>query len=336
MRTTCSNWALTIGLVAAAALSAVDASAADVERCQFRGVTEPAIDTDVFNDHGQVIARLTGSATPIEVAKLPEMPSAQARIVTSTPEVRGFRIGGFVSVRALGIRAKTPIEVIPSLVTLTAGVRLDGVVQVGNEIFVEKRIERDFSQTVVARANCNMLGFSDQSAMPEPLPAKARAFRFDNDKLPLFDRATATGEPSMTLTRHAAATPVLFFSVKAEGNWLRVRYDGELTILAWARKADLTALPIGELADRLSPPGHLRSVPKLDVGAGAQLLRATQTVPLRQKAALGAAVIGEVDAESEFYVVEVVSGWASVIPRSLGVVPAPNGQFWVEAKAIGL
>lgn len=336
MRNFTRRWVPPVGLVIAAWMQSGIASAADAEPCRIRGVAEPDVNTDIFDDQGQPIARLTGSVTPIEVLKLPDMPSARARIVTSIAEVRGIRIEGLASVRSLGIRAKTRIDVVPDLVALSAGVRLDGVVQVNGEIFVEKRVVRDFAQTFAARATCEMLGFGDHSELPEALPAKARAYRLDNEQLPLFDSDSKTAEPRMHLTRNADVAPVLFFAVKTKGSWVSLRYDGEISVTAWAHKQDLTALPPGELQDRLAPPVRQRSIPKLAIGQSTRLIRATQTVPLRQRASSQSVPIGQVDAEAEFYVIEVVSGWASVVPRSLAVVPAADRHFWVEAKAIGL
>ncbi len=326
----------TLLLVGAAWLQTRSAGAADAESCRLQGLAVPDIDTEIRDEAGQAIARLTGTATPLEVKALPVMPSALARIVTSTAEVRGFRIEGWASVRMLGIRAKTRIEVVPSVLALTPGVRLDAVVRVGNDLFVEKRLERDFAQTFVARADCAMLGFADASVYPDPLPPKARIYRLDNASLSLFDAATNAAKSLYTLARHASSDPVLFFAISSEGNWVSLRYDGEVTITAWAKKQDLAALPPGEVQDQLLPARRQRTPPKLAFGGSPQLLRAARSAPLRIQAAASAKPVGELESDAEFYVLEVVSGWASVLPRSLAIMPAPNRLFWVEAKAIGL
>ena len=331
-------------LVGAAWLLSRSAGATDATSCRLQGTSEPDLDSEIFDDSGQAIARLTGTATPIEVKSLPVMPSALARIATSNPDARGFRIEGLVSVRKLGIRAATRIEVVDGLVALTPGVRLDAVVRVGSELFVEKRLERDFSQTVVARAECAMLGFGDASVYPDPLPAKARIYRLDQPSLPLFEAvaksspnaAMKSAEARYTLMRHATPAPVLFFALKPEGGWGSLRYDGEVTITAWAKTSDLTPLPDGEMQDQLLPVQRRRAPPKLALGGSPQLRRAGQAVPLRTSANSSAKPIGEVEAEAEFYVIEVVSGWASVLPRSLSVMPVGNRQFWVEATALGI
>jgi hypothetical protein len=115
-----------------------------------------------------------------------------------------------------------------------------------------------------------------------------------------------------------------------------LRYDGEVSVTAWAKKSQLFALPEGEMQDQLAPTRVVRSAPKLAIAGSPPLRRASQSVPLRIAASASAPVIGEVESEAEFYVIEVVAGWASVMPRSLSVVPPPNRQFWVETKAIGL
>lgn len=323
-------------LAGAAWLLLRSASAADAASCQLRGTTEPDFDTEIRDDSGQAIARLTGAATALEVKALPVMPSVMARIVTTNAAGHGFRVEGLASVRKLGIRAQTRIEVVPSLLTLTPGVRLDAVVRVNDELYVEKRLDRDFTQTFAARVECAMLGFADMSVYPDPLPPKARIYRLENGSLPLFDAASSVANPRVTLIRHDSTAPVLFFAVKSDGNWVSLRYDGEVTIAAWAKKAELVALPVGEMQDQLLPPRRQRTPPKLALGGNPELRRAPQSAPLRIQASNSAKPIGEVEADAELYVIEVVSGWASVLPRTLAIMPAQDRQFWVEAKAIGL
>jgi hypothetical protein len=279
---------------------------------------------------------LTGAATALEVRAFPVMPDVLARIATTNADGRGFRIDGLASVRKLGIRAQSRIEVVPSLVALTPGVRLDAVVRIGNELYVEKHLDRDFAQTFAARVDCTMLGFTDTSVYPDPLPPKARIYRLDNSSLPLFDAATNDAAPRITLIRHDSAAPVLFFAVKSDGNWVSLRYDGEVTIAAWARKTDLVALPVGEMQDQLLPTRRQRTPPKLALGGSPELRRAPRSAPLRIQASGSAKPIGEVEPDTELYVIEVVSGWASVLPRTLAIMPVQNRQFWVEAKTLGL
>jgi hypothetical protein len=35
-------------------------------------------------------------------------------------------------------------------------------------------------------------------------------------------------------------------------------------------------------------------------------------------------------------VLDLVAGWASVMPKTLNVVPGPDGQFWVKAADLGI
>jgi hypothetical protein len=304
--------------------------------CSFGGVTQPELETEIVDERGHAFARLTGSAIALTVEALPEMPSVRARIVTSIPEVPGFRVAGYASVRALGIRTKSRIDILPPLLALPPGVRIDAAVRVGNDLFIEKRLSGDFEQTLAARTTCDAIGFGDAPAPAlEALPEKARAYRFGTDALALFDSAVAE-TPRAMLARHTGAVPVLFYALAEERERVLLRYDGDVLVRAWAYKRDLEPLARGELFDRLAPVRSVRSVPKLALAGSPSVHRANQALPLRTQAAKSAAIIGEVRPDAEFYVVEVISGWASVLPRSLAVMPLPERQFWVEAKLLDL
>lgn len=46
--------------------------------------------------------------------------------------------------------------------------------------------------------------------------------------------------------------------------------------------------------------------------------------------------IGGLEPGTEVLVLDVVAGWASVVPKSLGVMPAGEGHFWAKARELGL
>ena len=47
-------------------------------------------------------------------------------------------------------------------------------------------------------------------------------------------------------------------------------------------------------------------------------------------------VVGRIEANTETYVLDIVAGWASVLPKSLNVTPHGDYQFWVKASELGI
>ena len=59
-------------------------------------------------------------------------------------------------------------------------------------------------------------------------------------------------------------------------------------------------------------------------------------VQLRLSARNSEPVIGVIEPDTETIVVDVVAGWANVLPGSLNVLPPKEGNFWVRAAELGI
>ncbi len=105
---------------------------------------------------------------------------------------------------------------------------------------------------------------------------------------------------------------------------------------AWAKLTDLKALPPGETMDQLAPPVTSRNPARLAVQGEPRSVKTTREVPLRRAAKDGDAPIGVIEIGTETYVLDVIAGWASVMPKALNVIPAESGQFWVKAADLGI
>ena len=67
-----------------------------------------------------------------------------------------------------------------------------------------------------------------------------------------------------------------------------------------------------------------------------RVVKPVREIPLRANAKESEATIGVVEPGAETFVLDVVAGWASVMPKALNVVPGPEGQFWVKASDLGI
>jgi hypothetical protein len=66
------------------------------------------------------------------------------------------------------------------------------------------------------------------------------------------------------------------------------------------------------------------------------VVKAPREVAIRARASDSDTPIGVIEPEAEAYVLDVVAGWVSVMPKGLEVVPRPDGQFWVRAEELGM
>jgi hypothetical protein len=67
-----------------------------------------------------------------------------------------------------------------------------------------------------------------------------------------------------------------------------------------------------------------------------RLVRSNKEVPLRNSAKDGDAVIGWIEPGADAYVLDQVAGWASVVPKTMNVLPPENGHFWAKSSDLGL
>jgi hypothetical protein len=111
-------------------------------------------------------------------------------------------------------------------------------------------------------------------------------------------------------------------------------HRGELVINAWGRLTDFPLLD--EVGYPEVPPTRSSTPPRLHFPGEPRLVRTRSEVPLWNAASAKAMALGRIEADTETYVLDVVAGWAYVLPKSLAVVPCGDEHFWVKAADLGL
>ena len=87
--------------------------------------------------------------------------------------------------------------------------------------------------------------------------------------------------------------------------------------------------------DQLASQPSVRNPARLALPTSPRLVRAPREIPLRA-VARDSEPIGAIEAGAETYVLDVVAGWASVLPKALDVMPLENGRFWVKKEELGI
>jgi hypothetical protein len=95
-------------------------------------------------------------------------------------------------------------------------------------------------------------------------------------------------------------------------------------------------LPPGETEDRLQPPTSQPNTPVLRLADTPREVLVASEATLYSAPRADAPRLGAIEPQTPAYVIDIVLGWASVLPKALNITPAGKVQFWVRARDIGL
>ena len=301
--------------------------------CTLRGIAEPRVNADIEDGQGHVIARFSGAPTPIVASDFPLDARGRVRIETGTG-AGGFRIRGLLAVNDLPLFTANDVPVIADHVWIAQGRSVNFVTSAPGRLRIEKRTTQPIAQTFAAWANCSALALAALPLATWAPSGSARAYVLKKSSLELFDHPA--GASLLSITRAHDGDRVLFSSNDQRPDWLAIEYHGEVILQAWARAKDLVPLAAGEGTDQLGSRSSIRSPARLAIQGEPRIVKPVRDVPLRAAAHETDAPIGVIEPGAETYVLDVVAGWASVMPKALNVVPGPDGQFWVKTSDLGI
>jgi hypothetical protein len=303
-------------------------------RCPLSGKAVFPQNTLIQNAAGKPIARFSGAEANVNVTAITLASSARAYVETGGS--RGnLRVRGFVEARKLPAFTLQAVPVFAGHVTIgeRRAVSIVGATADG-KIKLEKVATAPLQQTFTAWTTCPALTLTP-GVPPGWSPAgDARGYVARKTALELFD--APQGNSVGALYKAPEVPGLLFFSTEQANGWVRVEMHGEIIANAWARASDLSALPRGETMDQLAAANSVRGPVRLLVPGAPKVARATKDVAVRAVADDSQIPIGLLEPDAEVYVVDVMAGWASVMPRALDVVPPEGGQFWVKKADLGL
>lgn len=303
--------------------------------CTLRGVTHVAANTAIYGADGQVIARFSGADSALSASAFPSDPRGRVKVETGTGS-GSFRVRGLLSVSELPVFTAQSVPVVAGHVWIGPDRRVTVVSAAPGRLKVQRIVSAPLEQTFTTWGPCSAFALNSKSAPLTPTPARARGYVLQQASLDLYDGDGADSNLVMTLFRAPATDKVLFFGTEQRGSWLHVEHHGEIEVDAWAKLTDLKALPPGETMDQLAPPVTSRNPARLAVQGEPRSVKTTREVPLRRAAKDGDSPIGVIEIGTETYVLDVIAGWASVMPKALNVIPAESGQFWVKAADLGI
>jgi hypothetical protein len=299
------------------------------DSCTLRGEVVVPKGVAISDSGGADMAQFTGAKVSISVSGFPTSGGTRAKIQTA-----GFRIEGFVRSREIPIYTSRSVAAHAGHVWIAEGRRVSVIGAGPGKLHVEKSVQAPLSGTFRGWAPCESLTLTERVPSGWAPPGNARGYILRRSRIDLH--ASERGDIVTAIERGGDGPGVLLWSTEGSGGWVHVEHHGDIVLDGWVRTSDVSALPPGETMDQLAPNPIQRGSPVLDVQGQPRVVRVDRPATLRAAASDAASTIGGIDSGVEVMVLDIVAGWAAVLPKALNIMPAGTSQFWVRAKDIGL
>jgi hypothetical protein len=301
--------------------------------CRFSGVTTPSLDVPLFDHQGSAVARFGGVPVELIASDWPKQASGLLHVTTSGDG--HLSLDGYIDVKAVPLFLRDDVPIVEGHVIVSRGTRVQFASAEGETLRVAINLDAPLKDTFTVSLPCQTLTIEAPKTEPWKMPSRARGYVMKVPSAPLFDAPGAGALPVMTVHVSPEAHGVLFFGDRREGDFIHVLYRRDVKFDGWMSVKDLELLPKGELVDQTNLRPSETHESRLRVASDARLLRAKSEIPLYGKADPKRPPIGTVPQDTELYVLDVVVGWANVLPKHLDVVPLTDRRFWVRANALG-
>jgi hypothetical protein len=310
------------------------ADPASVRGCRLSGVATPDLGVPIVDKNGQALARFGGVAVPVTLSDFPEQASGRFHVTTGAQG--RIAIDGYVDAKSLPLYVTSDLPVIAGQVFIAKGARVEFVGRSGSDLRVRLAPRTPLADTFEATVPCEAVSLEAAKTEPSRVPGHSRAYYMKRSAVSLFDLPGAEAKAVTTLHLAPDARGALFFGDRRVGDSIHVLYRQDAKIEGWMSVKDLELLPKGELVDQKSAKPATNQASRLTVAADAKLYRAPSELALHGKADPKLPPIGTVPKDTELYVLDIVVGWANVLPKQLDVVPLAEGRFWVRASELGI
>jgi hypothetical protein len=314
-------------------LLAPAAGVAAPKDCTLEGKATLGPDIQIVDDVRSVIATFTGAPIAIRLGSLPRKPGEYGRVVTS-PNGPGFRIEGGIDTRKVPLHNRTDITVVPDHVWIPVGSDVRAARAQGAELEVFRRLRRDLNQTVHGWAECSSLSLEPLVPGPHPVPGAGREYRTLQPLIALYAGPQSPLTKIFELRSADHSRGLVVRGTETRGDLRHIHYRGDLLVDAWVKSSDLEPLSADSLAGRARPPQSRYRSPKPGIGAEIEIVRLERAAPVRLRADPRAPKVGAISAGTEIYVLDVVMGWASVLPKALNLAAPAGSHFYVPAAHV--
>jgi len=297
--------------------------------CSLRG--DPVIPKGVTiaDAAGSDIAQFTGAKVTVTLSGFPPSGGSRVKIQTS-----GFRVDGYVRAREVPVYTVRTVPAYADHVWIAEGRKVSVVGGGPGKLHVERTVTTPLNGTFNGWAPCDSFTLNERVASGWTPPGGARGYSLRRDRIDLY--SSEQGDIVAPIERAPDGAGLLLWSTERTSGWVHVEFHGDILLDGWVRASDVSALPPGETMDQLATPPVQHGAPVLSAQNQQKIVHVDRAVPLRAAASDAAGTIGGIDPGVDVLVMDIMAGWASVLPKALSISPIGTGQFWVRAKDLGL
>lgn len=318
---------------APAAVSAATASPA----CVLAGTEPVPKGLQIFDapSGGRVIGSFSGAFASLRLSELPADPAAgRARVSTSLGSGSGsgsVRLDGWVAPATIPVYTARDLSVMGGHVWISTAQKIKLVRAAAGSLTGEVTLLGTDGQTAKASGPCDAFTLQRGTPTAMEVPGNGRGYLMKTTSLELFDAPNGNAVFSLQMNEGSAQ---LFWSIESRAGFVHVKARSDLTLDAWARFRDLEPLKKGEMMDQFVPPTTTIQGAQLALDPPPRVVRATKEIPIRLRRDAKDAPVGAVEVGAEIYVLQTMTGWSGILPKSLALTAPDDGGFWIPSSEV--
>ncbi len=280
---------------------------------------------------GRVIGSFSGTFAALRLSEFPADPTAgRARVSTSLGS-GSVRLDGWVAPASIPVYTARDLSVMGGHVWISTAQKIRLVQAAAGSLTGELTILGTAGQTTKASAPCDAFTLQRGTPSAMEVPGNGRGYLMKTTSIDLFDAPNGNAVFALQMNEGSAQ---LFWSTESRAGFVHVKARADLTLDAWVRLRDLEPLKKGEMMDQFVPPTTAIQGAQLALDPPPRVVRATKEIPIRLQRDAKSAPVGAVEVDAEIYVLQTMTGWSSVLPRSLALTAPDDAAFWIPSSEV--
>ena len=280
---------------------------------------------------GRVIGSFSGAFASLRLSDLPADPvTGRARVSTSLGSA-SVRLDGWVVPATIPVYTARDLSVMGGHVWISTAQKIKLVQAAAGSLTGEVTILGTDGQTTKASGPCDAFTLQRGTPTAMEVPGNGRGYLMKTTSIELFDAPNGNAVFSLNMNEGSAQ---IFWSTESRAGFVHVKARSDLTLDAWARFRDLEPMKKGEMMDQFVPPTTAIQGAQLALDPPPRVVRATKEIPIRLRRDAKDAPVGAVEVGAEIYVLQTMTGWSSILPRSLALTSPDDGGFWIPSSEV--
>jgi hypothetical protein len=280
---------------------------------------------------GRVIGSFSGAFASLRLSEFPADPVAgRARVSTSLGS-GSVRLDGWVAPATIPVYTARDLSVMGGHVWISTAQKIKLVQATAGSLTGEVTILGTSGQTAKASGPCDAFTLQRGTPTAMEVPGNGRGYLMKTTSIELFDAPNGNAVFALQMNEGSAQ---LFWSTESRAGFVHVKARSDLTLDAWARYRDLEPLKKGEMMDQFIPPTTAIQGAQLALDPLPRVVRATKEIPIRLRRDDKDAPVGAVEVGAEIYVLQTMTGWSSILPKSLALTSPDDNGFWIPSSEV--